>query len=213
MKPDSNSNSNSNLDLDLNPEVRIDSLGVGGPPSDTMLLTAILIKTFGKACWDDSPADTAARVLAYWKSMRPTDDINFNLTTFPAHANQMILVKDIEFASMCAHHLLPFYGVAHVAYLPNKLMVGLSKIPRVIDHFARRPQTQERLTADVATYLKHHLEALGVAVVLESRHTCLSCRGVHKYEASMITSEMRGAFLTSGEARAEFTALIGRARL
>jgi GTP cyclohydrolase IA len=171
-------------------------------------LTKTLKDVFGNDSWDDSAEDTARRVLKYWREMVPKKEIDFKFTAFPAIANQMIIVKDIEFSSMCAHHLLPFYGVAHVAYLPNKLMVGLSKIPRLVDHFAHRPCTQEGLTASIAEYLKHELAAMGVAVVLESQHTCMACRGVRKHNASMITSEMRGIFLTAEAARAEFMNLI-----
>lgn len=178
------------------------------------VLTSVLVDIFGDKIWDDGASETARRVLEYWKGMvSHNGDMGFKFTTFPAVANQMIVVKDIEAVSMCRHHLLPFYGTVHVAYIPNELMVGLSKIPRVVDYFARRPQTQEELTSNVATFLKHELRAHGVAVVMEARHTCLSCRGVTKYEASMITSEQRGVFLTSGEARSEFLTLIGRERL
>lgn len=164
----------------------------------------------GDESWDDSVSETARRVLSYWKEFAPRKELDFKFTTFPAIANQLIVVKDIEFVSMCAHHLLPYSGYAHVGYIPNGLMVGLSKIPRLVDHYAHRPSTQEMVTANIAAYLKHTLQAHGVAVVLEARHTCMSCRGVTKSEASMVTSEMRGVFLTSGEARSEFLASIGR---
>ncbi len=175
-----------------------------------MELATLLKQIFGEEVWDDSAEDTARRVIQYWREYAPLNEMPFKFTTFPATANQMIIVKDIEFTSICAHHLLPFDGYAHVAYLPNKLMVGLSKIPRLVDYHAHRPSTQETLAHNIATDLKRLLEAQGVAVVLEARHTCMSCRGVHKVQASMITSEMRGSFLTSGDARNEFFAAIGR---
>lgn len=175
-----------------------------------MDLTKLLIEIFGQDVWDDTPEETARRVTQYWKEFAPQQEMPFKFTTFLATANQMIVVKDIEFTSMCAHHLLPYDGYAHVAYLPNRLMVGLSKIPRLVDFFAKRPSTQETLTHQIASELKTRLEAQGVAVVMEARHTCMSCRGVHKVQASMVTSEMRGSFLTSGDARAEFFATIGR---
>lgn len=178
-------------------------------------LAVMLLEIFGPQAFEDGSDSTARRVIDYWESMsvKDNDKLGFEFTTFKAVANQLIVVKDIEFTSVCAHHLLPFYGVAHVGYIPNRLMVGLSKIPRLVDHFAKRPQTQEVLASQIAHFLKERLEAHGVAVALEARHTCLSCRGVMKYEASMITSEMRGVFLTSGEARAEFLHYIGRSRL
>lgn len=169
-----------------------------------------LVEIFGDYVWDDSALETARRVLRFYAEFRPKKELDFKFTTFPATVNQMIIVKDIEFTSLCAHHLLPFYGFAHVAYLPNKLMVGLSKIPRLVDFWAHRPSTQETLAHSIASDLKERLEAQGVAVVMEARHTCMSCRGVHKSQASMVTSEMRGSFLTSGDARNEFLTAIGR---
>jgi len=182
-------------------------------PTQIKELSNVLNSVFRAESWDDGVEETARRVLSYWESMVEPVKMPFTFTTFPAVANQMIIVKDVEYTSMCAHHLLPFYGVAHVAYIPNRRMVGLSKIPRVIDWFAHQPQTQEKLTTQIAKFLKDALEAHGVSVVMEARHTCMSCRGVMKYEASMITSEQRGVFLTSGEARAEFMALINRSRM
>lgn len=172
-------------------------------------LAAFLKETFGDSVWDDSSEKTAARWLKAMKEFKTTDDMDFTPTTFPATANQLIIVKDIQFASLCAHHLFPFAGVAHVGYVPNKLMIGVSKIPRIVHHFAARPSTQETFTATVASYLKGVTEAHGVAVVVNSQHTCMSCRGVRERSASMITSEMRGVFLTASEARTEFLKLIG----
>lgn len=154
--------------------------------------------------WDDSAQQTAERWIKALKEFRADGDIDFNFTTFPAVANQMIVVPNIHFSSLCAHHLFPFEGVAHVGYLPNVLMVGLSKIPRAVRHFSHRPQTQERLTRQIASFLKKRLEAQGVAVVLKATHTCSTCRGIEAVGSSMVTSEMRGSFLTSGDARAEF---------
>jgi GTP cyclohydrolase I len=134
--------------------------------------------------------------------------LGFSVTTFEATVNQLIVVKDIEFQSLCAHHLLPIMGVAHVGYLPNKLLIGVSKIPRIVDHFARRPQTQEVLTSQIASFLKHKLEAQGVAVVVEALHACMAGRGVRKHNGRMRTSEMRGIFLTSSSARSEFLEMV-----
>jgi GTP cyclohydrolase I len=175
---------------------------------NVVALNEILSSLFDENIWDDGSLNTARRVVAYWQEFHRLE-CEFNFTTFPAVANQLIVVKDIEFSSLCSHHLLPFYGVAHVGYIPNRLMVGLSKIPRMVDFLAHRPCTQEALTARIATELKTRLEAMGVAVVINSRHTCMACRGAKAFNASMTTSEMRGVFLTSGEARSEFLSLIG----
>ncbi len=173
------------------------------------LLAEFLSNTFGDS-WDDSAEKTAHRWVRAMAEFSPKKEIDFQLTTFPATVNQLITVNNIEFASICAHHLFPFVGKVHVGYVPNKLMVGLSKIPRVVHHFATRPSTQETLTAAIATFLKHELEAMGVAVVIEATHTCMSARGIREHNGVMRTSEMRGVFLTSGEARSEFLSLIAR---
>ena len=127
---------------------------------------------------------------------------------FPEKYDEMVLVKDVRFASFCEHHLLPFTGKAHVAYLPNGRLLGLSKIPRVIDVLSRRPQVQERLTEDVADLLMTELEARGVAVVIEATHSCMTVRGVLKPDSSCITSAMRGAFRDRLATRSEVLALI-----
>jgi len=173
-------------------------------------LTNLIRSIFGDDSWDDSSAETARRVLEFWRSMSPKTGRDFKITTFPAIVQQMILVKDIEFVSLCAHHLLPFFGVAHVAYVPHVLMIGLSKIPRLVDFWAHRPCTQESLTHLIADELKHTLEAKGVAVVMEARHTCMACRGVMKTKSVMVTSEMRGIFLTDPSPRQEFFNLVER---
>jgi len=174
-------------------------------------LTNILTEIFGEDVWDDSAGQTAERWLRAMEEFAPQLNIDFKFTTFKATVNQLITVSDIEFSSLCAHHLFPFVGKAHVGYIPNKLQVGLSKIPRLVHYFATRPQTQERLTEQIASYLKHNLEAMGVAVVIEATHTCMSSRGVREHNGVMRTSEMRGVFLTAEAARAEFLRLtIGR---
>jgi len=170
-------------------------------------LVLFLKDTFGEAVWDDSAEESAKRWIKAMREFRTNSVMDFNTTTFKATANQLIIVKDIQFSSLCAHHLFPFSGIAHVGYIPNKLMIGVSKIPRIVHHFASRPSTQETLTRAIASFLKDTVEAQGVAVTINSIHTCMSCRGVKERSASMITSEMRGAFLTSMEARQEFLAL------
>jgi GTP cyclohydrolase I len=120
----------------------------------------------------------------------------------------MVLVKDIGFESMCEHHLLPFRGKAHIAYLPNGKIVGLSKIPRVVEVLARRPQVQERMTEQLADLLMHELDARGVGVVMEASHSCMTIRGVRNPGSLCTTSAMRGSFKTNHVTRTEFLGLI-----
>jgi GTP cyclohydrolase I len=127
---------------------------------------------------------------------------------FTQKYDEMVLIKDIRFESFCEHHLLPFIGKAHVAYLPNGKVIGLSKIPRVIDVLAKRPQMQERLTEEVAELLMKELDAKGVAVVIEASHSCMTVRGVHKPNSSFVTSAMRGAFKERLATRSEVMSLI-----
>lgn len=182
-------------------------------PIHESALATVLRRTFPETVWDDSVERTAERVLNLWREYVPQQELDFVFTTFPAKVNQMIVVKDIEFSSLCAHHLLPFAGFAHVGYVPNELMVGLSKIPRLVDFWAKRPTVQEYLTAEIASDLKHRLAAMGVGVVIEARHMCMVCRGVRKHSGAMVTSEMRGIFLTAPAARQEFLSVIGRDKL
>ncbi|HEX8385587.1 MAG TPA: GTP cyclohydrolase I FolE, partial [Rubricoccaceae bacterium] len=121
---------------------------------------------------------------------------------------QMVLVRDVEMYSMCEHHMLPFFGKVHVAYIPNGHIVGLSKIPRVIDVFARRLQVQERLTVEIRDAIERVLKPDGVAVVVEAQHLCMMMRGAEKQTSMTTTSAMSGVFLQSSETRAEFMRLI-----
>jgi GTP cyclohydrolase I len=118
--------------------------------------------------------------------------------------DEMVIVRDIEFYSLCEHHLLPFIGRAHVAYIPNGVVIGLSKIPRIVDMFARRLQLQERLTQQVANYIDKVLEPKGVAVVIESMHLCAMTRGVQKHDARMTTTKMLGEFKDNPDLKTEF---------
>jgi GTP cyclohydrolase I len=122
----------------------------------------------------------------------------------------MVIVKDIDFFSMCEHHLLPFFGRVHVGYLPNKKVVGLSKIPRIVDTFARRLQVQERLTVQIAETISTKLNAHGVGVVVEARHLCMMMRGVEKQNTLAVTSSMLGVFRSQAQTRVEFLKLIRR---
>lgn len=126
-----------------------------------------------------------------------------NDALFDVSYDEMVLVKDIEYYSLCEHHLLPFYGRAHVAYIPDGKVLGLSKIPRVVDLFARRLQVQERMTSQIAEFLNEVLHPKGIAVVIEGSHLCAMMRGVKKANARMVTSAMLGAFKTDARTRAE----------
>jgi GTP cyclohydrolase IA len=127
---------------------------------------------------------------------------------FDVNYDEMVIVKDIEMFSLCEHHVLPFFGKVHVAYIPNGKVVGLSKIPRLVDIFARRLQVQERLTVQIAETIQNAIEPQGVGVVIEARHLCVMMRGVEKQHSSAVTSHMLGSFRTSEKTREEFLALI-----
>ena len=133
-----------------------------------------------------------------------------NSATFEVDYDEMVVVRDIEFYSLCEHHLLPFFGRAHVGYLPRGRIIGLSKIPRVVDMYAHRLQVQERLTHQVAGFLMERLQPKGVACVIEATHLCTVMRGVRKQEATMVTSSMLGTFRADPRTRSEFLTFIGR---
>jgi len=124
--------------------------------------------------------------------------------------NEMVLVKDIEVYSLCEHHMLPFFGKAHVAYVPDGKVVGLSKLPRIVDVFARRLQVQERLTTEIAEAIDEALRPLGVGVVIEAAHLCMMMRGIQKQNSRTVTSTMRGVFMTDDRTRAELMELLRR---
>lgn len=129
-------------------------------------------------------------------------------TFFSEKYNEMVVLRDIPFYAMCEHHLMPFEGRAHIAYLPDGKVVGLSKLARVVDGFAHRPQVQERLTTQIADALKDELSAKGVAVVMEATHSCMTCRGVKKPGSVMVTSAIRGECCTNSATRAEIMSLL-----
>ncbi len=132
----------------------------------------------------------------------------FNQARFSEHYDEMVLVKEIEFFSTCEHHLLPFFGKCHVAYIPDGKIVGLSKIPRLVDALSRRLQVQERLTVQIAEALKNYLNPKGVGVIMEAQHLCTMMRGVQKQNAKMVTSSMLGTFRTDPKTRMEFLSLV-----
>jgi GTP cyclohydrolase I len=151
----------------------------------------------------------AERSLRFLTSGYAADvDAVLNDAMFTVDYNEMVIVKDIDFYSLCEHHLLPFFGKCHVAYIPNGRVVGLSKIPRLVDVFARRLQVQERLTNQIASTLLEKVQPLGVAVVIEATHLCMSMRGVEKQNSLAVTSAMLGTFREDARTRAEFLELI-----
>jgi len=150
---------------------------------------------------------SALQFLTRGYNQDPKDAINGALFS-EAEYQEMILCKDLDFYSLCEHHMLPFFGKAHVAYLPNKRIVGLSKVPRMVEIFARRLQVQERLTRQIAQTIMSEIEPLGVAVVLEAEHMCMRMRGVEKQNSVVMTSAMLGVFRKNVETRQEFMTLI-----
>ena len=152
--------------------------------------------------------DRVARMYAEVFSGLQADPAIHLERTFTQKQDEMVLVKDIEFASCCEHHLLPFIGKAHIAYLPNGKIVGLSKLARVVDAVAKRPQVQERMTETIADLIMTHLKPRGVGVIVEATHTCMTIRGVRKPGAMTITSSMRGGFLNNPATRSELMSLI-----
>jgi GTP cyclohydrolase I len=133
-----------------------------------------------------------------------------NNALFTVDYSEMVIVKDIDFYSLCEHHLLPFFGRCHIAYIPNGKVIGLSKIPRLVEVFARRLQIQERMTNQIAATIKDKINPLGVAVVIEATHLCMAMRGVEKQNAFAITSAMLGGFRSDARTRTEFLELIRR---
>jgi GTP cyclohydrolase IA len=136
-------------------------------------------------------------------------DVVLNGALFPIEYDEMVIVRDIDFFSICEHHMLPFFGKCHVAYLPNKQIIGLSKVPRVVEVFSRRLQVQERLTTQIAETIQEKIKPKGTAVVIEAQHLCMMMRGVKKQNSIAVTSAMLGAFRTRQETRQEFLSLLG----
>jgi GTP cyclohydrolase IA len=159
-------------------------------------------------------ADTPKRVeksLKFLTSGYTADvDTVLNNALFTVDYNEMVIVKDIDFYSLCEHHLLPFFGRCHIAYIPNGKVIGLSKIPRLVEIFARRLQIQERMTSQIAETIRAKIKPLGVGVVLEATHLCMAMRGVEKQNSFAITSAMLGGFQNDARTRAEFLELIKR---
>jgi GTP cyclohydrolase I len=171
-----------------------------------------LLVRIGEDPTRDGLVETPARMEKALKFLTRgyTQNVNTVLhnALFDVDYDEMVIVKDIEFFSMCEHHLLPFFGKAHVAYVPNGKVIGLSKIPRLVDVFARRLQVQERLTTEIADAIDEAIHPQGVAVILEAQHLCMMMRGVEKQHSATVTSAMRGAFKTQQQTRNEFLSLV-----
>ena len=150
--------------------------------------------------------DRIKRFMAEWEN---NDEFKFTVFNNPGY-DQIIILKDIDFASVCSHHLLPFIGKAHIGYIPGNKICGISKLARVVNKFASRPQIQERLTHQIADFINKELNPVGVMVVIEAQHQCMTIRGVRKPNSVMVTSAIKGLFKEDGKARAEFMELIRR---
>jgi len=154
-----------------------------------------------------TPARVAAAYQEMFAGLREEPRHHLDVTFDEGH-KEMVVLRDIPFASMCEHHLLPFTGKAHVAYIPEGRVVGLSKLARLVEGFARRPQVQERLTSEIADAIMEELRPDGCGVMIEAVHTCMTIRGIKKSGATMITSAVRGGFIRRAETRAEFFAIV-----
>ena len=195
----------------------VEDVGGSGQPADVhalqSLVTQMLLALGEKPDRNGllKTPERVAKALAFMTQGYQRDiDHLLNGALFPIEYDEMVIVKDIDFFSMCEHHLLPFFGKVHVGYLPNKKVVGLSKIPRIVDTFARRLQVQERLTVQIAETLSQKLNANGVGVVVEARHLCMMMRGVEKQNTVAVTSSMLGTFRSQPQTRLEFLKLIRR---
>lgn len=163
----------------------------------------------------DGLSDTPRRVARMYAEMfggLRTDPARHLRVTFPEEYDELVLVRDISFTSMCEHHLLPFNGTAHVAYIPSGRVTGLSKLARVVEEVARRPQVQERMTQTIADLIEAELKTAGCAVVLQAEHSCMAIRGIRKQGSSTVTSALRGVFKTNQSSRAEVLSLINQNR-
>jgi GTP cyclohydrolase I len=170
---------------------------------------ADLMTALGIDLSDESTRETPRRLVSAYAELFAAPA--FTLTTFPndEHYDELVVARDIALTSVCEHHLLPFTGRVSVGYLPGERILGLSKLARVVDHFARRPQLQERLTVQVAGWLQEHLQPRGVGVVIEAEHSCMSLRGVRASGSSTVTSRLQGLIRTDPAQRREFLELSG----
>jgi GTP cyclohydrolase IA len=187
-----------------------------GCENDIECAVRSILESIGEDVQREGLVRTPLRVAKMYEEMTAGYHVDakklINEAVFTVKYDQMVVVRDIDFASMCEHHLLPFLGKAHVAYIPDGKVIGLSKIPRIVEMFARRLQLQERLTEEVADFLEDTLHPCGVAVVVEALHLCMAIRGVKKANARMVTSAVRGSFKENLNTRNEFFAHIGHSR-
>ena len=187
---------------------------MSGPPDPIEHLVAQMLKELGEEPGRDGLVRTpqrVARAMRFFTQGYEQDPIAIlNDALFDVSYDEMVIVKDIDFYSLCEHHLLPFFGRIHIAYVPNGKVVGLSKIPRLVEMFGRRLQVQERLTTQVAETLQRVLDPKGVAVVVEAIHLCMMMRGVQQQNASAVTSAVHGVFERDPKTRQEFMDLIRR---
>ena len=177
-------------------------------------LTKELLELIGEDVSREGLLKTPSRVAKAWdyfsQGYRTKVDDVINDAIFNEPSKDMIVVRDIEFFSLCEHHMIPFFGRAHVGYIPDGKIIGLSKIPRIVDMFSRRLQVQERLTDQIANTIQNILNPVGVAVVMEGRHLCMQMRGVEKQNSLASTSAMLGQFRKSAETRSEFLSIISK---
>lgn len=188
--------------------------GVGVAKPEIRDAVRKLLDAFGEDAYREGLEETPDRVARMYDELLAGYRVDpyelINEAVFKVDYQDMVIVRDIEFYSMCEHHLLPFLGRAHVAYIPNGEVIGLSKIPRIVDLFARRLQVQERMTRQIADFLEAAIHPEGVAVVVEGLHLCSKIRGVKKANARMVTSTMLGSFLRNATTRKEFLDHIAR---
>ena len=179
------------------------------PPLITQLLDA-LGEDPNRSGLEKTPERVAQALAFFTKGYNQDIKEIINGALFPLEYDEMVIVRDIDFYSLCEHHLLPFFGKCHIGYIPNKQVVGLSKLPRIVEVLSRRLQVQERLTVEIAETLKTALKPLGVGVVIEAQHLCMMMRGIEKQNTIAVTSHMLGGFRKQQQTREEFLKLIGR---
>ena len=180
------------------------------PAAEAEEAVATLLRFIGEEPERDGLRDTPARVVKAWREMTAgyaEDPAEILARTFDESSDELVILRGISFYSTCEHHLLPFYGQAVVGYLPGKV-VGISKLARLVECFAKRLQVQERMTRQIAEAVETHLEARGVGVVLRAHHLCMGCRGVRQEETEMVTSSMLGTLRSDPASRAEFLGLV-----
>ncbi|MBN1516177.1 GTP cyclohydrolase I FolE [Candidatus Sumerlaeota bacterium] len=190
--------------------------GDDGMPADTLKIEPQIREMLSRMGEDPDregllkTPERASRALSFLTSGYRTDvERVINNAIFTEESDEMVIVKDIEFFSLCEHHMLPFFGKAHIGYIPKGKVIGLSKVARIVDVFSRRLQLQERMTLQIAECLREHLQPLGVGVITEAQHLCMMMRGVQKHESVALASAMLGAFRTSAQTRNEFLSLVG----